>query len=180
MVSELSVQFYIPQTPAGLFVLFWGVINGKPLKTWILENLLEENPTPQAGCVPVGSLPRPQARLQAGPVLLRESSAGPDAPLYLLQTLVKYDTEKAVTLSFGPEERPGEHILRYVLRLNPCGIFCCCHCFLQNKFWQLKNYSFKSLYRNSAMDVKRLYNFSQGPETWIWIKLNKKYLFFGC
>lgn len=28
------------------------------------------------------------------------------------------------------------------------------------------------------MDVKRLYNFSQGPETWIWIKLNKKILVF--
>lgn len=37
--------------------------------------------------------------------------------------------------------------------------------FLQNKFWQLKNNSYRTFHRSLTMDVKRLYKFSQGLET---------------
>lgn len=51
--------------------------------------------------------------------------------------------------------------------------------FCKISFWQLKNYSYRT-FIGTWQWMLRLYNFSQGPETWIWIKLNKKYLFFSC
>lgn len=169
---------YTPQTSATLSRLSWGVINVKPLKIWISESFPEENLIhPQHGCVKVGLL-LPWHRCQTAGLCQCswESSIllGMTAALHLPGT-GQYRTKGESTLiaQFPLARRNGLQNTSWHVLLNFCGFLL----FLQNKFWQLKNNSYRTFYRNLTMDVKRLYNFSQGLETWIWIKLNKKYCF---
>lgn len=132
-------------------MLSWGVINVKPLKIWILENLLEENPTPQHGCVRVGLLcwlgPRPGHAVCSsirGRVvfcwawLLRSTCSRH----WLCTIQIKKRDYPCWIISFGPEKWTGEHILANVLLLKLCG--CCCCCCLQNKFLAVKKTTYIS------------------------------------
>lgn len=133
----------------------------KPLKIWILENLPEENLIhPMVvwkwdGCC-LGTAARLQVCVS---VLGRVAFCWAWLLLFTCQALVNTIQKERVPLldSF----------------LWPRGIACRTHLgicsptkfllllFLQNKFWQLKNNSYKTFYRNLTMDIKRLYNFSQ-------------------